>query len=95
MARLRGEIDASNADFIGAELVALVPGPAIVDLSQLAFLSSAGLRELFALARRCERLVVVAPPGAPYRRALEVAQLGRVAYVADSIGGALEHLSSR
>ena len=93
MARLRGEIDSFNAAEIGAELLALAPGPAIVDLSELAFLSSAGMRELFALARRCERLVVVAPPGAAFRRALEVAELARVAHVADSVHAALEHLS--
>jgi anti-anti-sigma factor len=95
VARLRGEIDGFNAADIGAELVALVPGPSVVDLSELAFLSSAGLRELFALARRCDRLAVVAPPGAPIRRALEVAQLVRVAHVADSVHAALEHLARR
>jgi anti-anti-sigma regulatory factor len=72
-----------------------VPGPSIVDLSELAFLGSAGLRELFALARRCERLAVVAPPGAAFRRALDVAQLVRIAHVVDSVHAAVEHLTRR
>jgi GAF domain-containing protein/anti-sigma regulatory factor (Ser/Thr protein kinase)/anti-anti-sigma regulatory factor len=95
VARLRGEVDSFNALGVGSELAVLVPGPSIVDLSELAFLGSAGLRELFALARRCDRLAVVAPPGAPFRRALEVAQLVRVAHVADSVHAALEHLGRR
>ena len=37
------------------------------------------MRALFALAERVQRLVVVAPADAPFRRALEVAELGRVA----------------
>jgi GAF domain-containing protein/anti-sigma regulatory factor (Ser/Thr protein kinase)/anti-anti-sigma regulatory factor len=95
VARLRGEIDSFNAADVGSELAALVPGPSIVDLSELAFLGSAGLRELFALARRCERLAVVAPPGATARRVLEVAQLVRVSHLADSVHAALEHLGTR
>jgi anti-anti-sigma factor len=93
VARVRGELDSFNASEIGAELLALAPGPAIVDLTELAFLGSAGMRELFELARRCERLAVVAPPGAAFRRALEVAQLASVAHVADDVEAALEHLA--
>ena len=52
----------------------------IVDLSRLAFLSSAGLAVLFGLAKHCVRIAVVAPVGAPFRRALEVAELSRVAH---------------
>ena len=55
--------------------------------------SSAGLAVLFALAKRCVRIAVVAPAGAPFRRALEVAELVRVAHVADSVQLALEHFA--
>ncbi len=92
IARVRGEIDSFNAASVGAELQALVPGPAVVDLSHLGFLGSAGVRELFALARQCEWLAVVAPGDAPFRRVLELAELARVAYLADSVQDALEHL---
>jgi anti-anti-sigma factor len=72
------------------ELLALAPGPVVVDLSRLAFLSSAGLAVLFGLAKRCVRMLVVAPAGAPFRRTLEVAELSRVAQLVDSLDAALE-----
>jgi anti-anti-sigma regulatory factor len=72
-------------------LAELAPGPSIVDLSELAFLGSAGLQVLFSLANRCVRLALVAPPRCAFRRAMEVAELGRVAHLSDSLGGALEH----
>jgi anti-anti-sigma factor len=93
VARLRGEVDGSNADAIEPALMALAPGPAIVDLSGLAFLASAGVRVLFGLANRCVRIAVVAPVDAPFRRALEVAELARVAFVADTTRDALEHFA--
>ena len=90
VAHLQGEIDRSNAGAIEPELLALAPGPVVVDLTRLAFLSSAGLAVLFGLAKRCVRIAVVAPVGAPFRRTLEVAELTRVAHVVDSVQLALE-----
>lgn len=93
IARLSGEIDRSNAGEIEPELLRLAPGPVIVDLSGLAFLSSAGLAVLFGLAKRCPRIAIVAPPAAPFRRALDVADLARVALLSDSVQAALEDLA--
>jgi anti-anti-sigma factor len=93
VARLSGEIDGSNADALEPTLLELAPGPLIVDLSGLAFLASAGLRVLFGLANNCVRIAIVAPVGAPFRRALDVAELSKVAYVADSPHDAMEHFS--
>ena len=92
IARLVGEIDRSNAGTIEPELLALAPGPVIVDLSGLAFLSSAGL--CCSGWRSAVRIAVVAPPAAPFRRALDVAELARVAHVADSTHAALEHFGA-
>ena len=92
--RLSGEIDRANASELEPRLLALAPGPVVVDLSGLAFLGSAGLQLLFTLAQRCERLVVVAPRRAAFRRALEVTEFGRVAHVSDTVAAALEHLES-
>jgi anti-anti-sigma factor len=92
VAVLRGEIDRSNAEMIAPELLALAPGPLVVDLSPLAFLGSSGVQVLFALAQ-AGVLAVVAPVNAPYRRALEVAELGRVALIADTLAAALEHFA--
>ena len=92
VARITGEIDRANAGRGRAAAArARRRGRPIVDLSGLAFLGSAGLQVLFALANRCVRLAVVAPPGAAFRRALEVAELGRVAHLSDSLEAALEH----
>jgi anti-anti-sigma factor len=90
VAHLQGEIDRSNAGAIEPELLALAPGPVVVDLSRLAFLSSAGLAVLFGLAKQCVRMIVVAPSGAPFRRTLEVAELSSVAQIVDSVHLALE-----
>ena len=73
-----------------AELLTLGPGQVIVDLSGVSFLGSSGLQVLFTLAQRCERLVVVAPFQAPFRRALGVAELGRVATIVDTVAEALK-----
>ena len=93
IARLTGEIDGFNVDAIESELLALTPGPLIVDLSGLAFLASAGLRVLFGLANRCVRLAVIAPVHAPFRRALDVAELSTVAFIADTRHEALKHFT--
>ena len=68
------------------------PGRRSSTSPSVGFLGSAGVRELFALARQCEWLAVVAPRDAPFRRVLEVAEFARVAYLADSVEDALEHL---
>ena len=94
VARISGEIDRANAGQVEPLLLELAPGPAIVDLSELAFLGSAGLQVLFALATRCVRLAIVAPPRSVFRRAMEVAELGRVAHLSDSLSTALEHSAS-
>ena len=84
VARITGEIDEFNLAGVEAELAELGAEPVVVDLSALAFIGSAGVRVLFALAERVQRLVIVAPPQAPFRRALEVAELGRVAELVDA-----------
>jgi hypothetical protein len=48
---------------------------------------------LFGLANKCVRIAVVAPAEAPFRRALDVAELSKVAVVADSPHEALEHFA--
>ena len=63
MARITGEIDEFNLAAVEAELAVLGAEPVVVDLSALAFIGSAGVRVLFALAERVQRLVVVAPRG--------------------------------
>ncbi len=58
MARLGGEIDVANAIELEAELTWAIPNTAlglIVDLSEVSFIDSTGIRCLFDLAMRLER----------------------------------------
>ena len=80
VARVRGEIDLSNADSIYSTLAhagePTAPG-LIVDLSGVDYLDSAGVRLLFRLARTLgdddRRLRTVVPGDARIRRVLELA----------------------
>jgi anti-anti-sigma factor len=80
IATLRGEVDLSNARAIGKRIVHAIPNQAsglVVDLSELRYLDSAGIRLLFDLARRLERrqlgLASVVPRGSLVREILEIA----------------------
>jgi anti-anti-sigma factor len=80
IATLRGEVDLSNARAIGKRIVHAIPNHAsglVVDLSELRYLDSAGIRLLFDLARRLERrqlgLASVVPRGSLVREILEIA----------------------
>jgi anti-anti-sigma factor len=83
--RIAGEIDISNAREVSSALEEAVPNgtPAIVvDLSQVTYLDSAGVKLLMHLAdrlrlrRRAVRLVV--PDDAPIRAVLELTGLLRM-----------------
>ncbi len=82
VARIRGEIDLSNADAIGARIFDHLTNQVlglVVDLSDVTYVDSAGIRMLFELSRRLEEhrqdLVVVVPPTSLVRRSLEVGGL--------------------
>jgi hypothetical protein len=48
---------------------------------------------LFGLANSCVRIAIIAPADAPFRRALDVAELSKVAFVADDPHEALKHFA--
>jgi len=89
---VRGEIDLSNAaqvrdaigDALGAEAVV------VVDLSEVAYLDSAGIAMIFRLAERLtynrQELRLVIPPEGPIRAAVRLTKLDQVIRVQDSIG---------
>src|SRR4051794_18149103 len=73
-----GEIDLENAETVEDQLAAAIPNDTTevtLGLAALAYLDSAGLRVLFALAARLEvlqiALLVEAPPGSASRRVLQ------------------------
>ncbi len=83
LARVTGELDMSNAETIRERLAeAGGGGPLVLDLSAVDYLDSAWLAAMDRLARAIpgERggLRLVCPPGAPGRRALEVAGVDEI-----------------
>jgi anti-anti-sigma factor len=88
---LFGEIDLANHDLVADQVKATITnetGSVRLDLSGLTYLDSTGLRFLFTLAERLDRmqvgLVVVAPPQSIARRVIDLAGLNHVAVVEDS-----------
>lgn len=86
--RLRGEIDLSNAEALGAAAEGAVSNRArglVLDLSEVTFLDSTGLRLVFQLARRLrdrqQALRLVVPEGARIARLLTLAGVASVAEV--------------
>ena len=97
VARIAEEIDVSNADHIGATLAGSVHNDQlglVVDLSELPFLDSSGVRLLFDLKRRLDRrsqkLWVVVPMDSPIRRVFELTRVGGIIAVASTLDAALD-----
>lgn len=96
VARLVGEVDMTNASFVGEELRNSIPNDAtalVLDLSGARYLDSAAVALLFDLARRTERrrqaLRLVVPPDSPLRRLLAITEVHTVASVHESLREAL------
>jgi anti-anti-sigma factor len=96
VARLSGEVDMTNAQYVGSELAGSVPNDVevlVVDLGQTRYLDSAAIELLFNLARRLRRrrqdLRLVLPAGSPLQRVLELTEIGTAAPVHQSIDEAL------
>lgn len=86
--RMRGEIDLSNADAMAKVAEGAVPNSAqglVLDLSEVTYLDSTGLRLVFRLARRLgdrqQALRLVVPEAARIARVLEFAGVSTVAEV--------------
>jgi len=102
VARVRGEIDLSNAEGIlevVLEPAVSRPGPGVVvDLSQTTYIDSAGIRELFELKERLEalgqRLRLVVPKDATITRVLELASADTSLDIDPTLPEALAALAS-
>ena len=96
VARLTGEVDMTNAGYVGEELTKSVPNEApalVVDLTETRYIDSAAIELLFDLARRLGRrrqeLRLVLPVGSPLRRVLTLTEINSVAPVHDTVEAAL------
>jgi anti-anti-sigma factor len=101
VARLHGEIDMANADDLRAQIVGAVPNSAlgvVVDLTDVTYLDSSGVRLLFELSDRLggrqQGLRLVAPEDAQLRRVLGVVDPGGSLPVVTARGDAVEQLNS-
>jgi anti-anti-sigma factor len=97
VARLTGELDISVAEPTGRKIAQALPSSArgvVVDMSALEFMDSSGVSMLFGLARQVgshrQQLCVVAPPGRPVSRVLEIVEFDRAAPVREDVDSAVE-----
>jgi anti-anti-sigma factor len=96
IARLTGELDIAVAAPTGRKIGAGVPSSArgvVVDMTELEFMDSSGISMLFALARQVgshrQELRVVAEPGRPVARVLEIVEFERAAPIHADVESAI------
>jgi anti-sigma B factor antagonist len=97
VARLDGEVDVGNArelyDRLADAMTSDVPG-LVVDLSGVAYLDSAGVGLLFALAKQLQRhereLRIVVPDDSPIRRVLLIVNMDTHVPLHATVAEALE-----
>ncbi len=99
---IRGEIDASNADAVRSEVVAVIPRDApgaVIDLSKTTYLDSSGIRLLFDLAERLQarrqRLALVVTEEALVRRVLVLTKLEDAVPLHQDVTSALQAVATR
>lgn len=85
---LSGEIDLANIGTVEAELLGAITNQlvdVVVDLTDLSYVDSAGLRVLFQLAARLETLQtafhLVVPPDSPVRKVIDLSGIAAIASV--------------
>ena len=97
VARVAGEVDLANAPRLRQELLALAtdePAGLVVDLTEVPYADSAGIKVLFELARDLRRrnlsLAVTVPISSPLRRLLKITNFQEVAPICDDAETAVE-----
>jgi anti-anti-sigma factor len=100
VARLSGEIDRSNVAELGDRVTTAIgdqSGGLVLDLSELAFLDSTGIRMLFELAaelkRRQQALRVVVPDGSHLGQVLDTVGLKQAAATDHTVSEAVAALT--
>jgi anti-anti-sigma factor len=83
---LRGEVDLANVSIVEAELLPAISNQlvdVIVDMRDMSYIDSAGLRAVFALGARLDTLQIGfhlgVPPGSTVRRVVELSGLAALA----------------
>ncbi len=101
IAHVTGELDIAEAAVTGDQITEAVPSSArgvVVDFAQLGFIDSSGIAMLFQLARhvsaRRQELRVVAEPGGPVARVLEIVEFERAAPIHAELEAAIASVDS-
>jgi anti-sigma B factor antagonist len=101
VARVRGEIDMSNAAELASRLqgaVEQVAAGLVLDFSGTSYLDSAGLHFVFDLGKRLrdrgQRLELVVPPGSPVASILKIVNVETLAPVNQTLEQAVTSLQS-
>ena len=83
---LCGEVDLANVSTVEADLLAAISNQladVVLDVSEMTYIDSAGLRALFALGARLDTLQIgfhlIVPPGSTVRRVVELSGLTALA----------------
>jgi anti-anti-sigma factor len=100
VASVSGEVDISNAPALERAVLAAAPPEEVtglvVDLSDVGFLDSAGVRLLFTLhgelTEQGRPMALVLPEGSPVERVLAIVDIDRVVWVGRTLDEALGHL---
>ncbi len=93
---LRGELDFASGESLSsalADLVARHPSRVVVDLAELEFIDSSGVKMLLAAAKVIEadgRSMILAAPKLSVRRALEILRIGETVPIGADRDTALE-----
>jgi anti-anti-sigma factor len=99
VARLQGEVDASNAASLERDIVAAIPNTAaglVLELSEVDFMDSSGIRMLFVihgqLEQRGQRVRAVVPDTTPIKHVLDTLGVGTLIPLDAELSAALAHL---
>jgi anti-anti-sigma factor len=100
VARLQGEIDASNVPSIERDIIAAIPNTTsglVVELTEVDYMDSSGIRMLFLLhnqlEQRGQRLRAVVPDTSPIKHVLDCLGVGTLIPLDAKLSAALEQLA--
>jgi anti-anti-sigma factor len=100
VARLRGDVDASNAASLERDIIAAIPNTTaglVLELSEVEFMDSSGIRMLFVLhnqlEQRGQRVRAVVPDTTPIKHVLDCLGVGTLIPLDAELSTALAQLA--
>jgi anti-anti-sigma factor len=100
VAHVQGEIDMSNAEYLGTALNDMPPDARalVLDLREVGYLDSAGIRIIYKLRKRLDhrgqQLRLVVAPGAAIAEALRIAGVPQAVGAVETVDAALDSLEA-